>query len=256
MDESLPIDALIHLLPFLQAVALRLFGICSSQLLLVLKTTPAEYQRACELVKWRAFGGGAYPDAKDVSVAVGSGSWYPGGAAVAELPLSSKLDTAFRFVLETSSRCGDLLFGLTRCFETCGEEQLRKALASGYEFILGRELAPASIFYCGSDLSYYSQGDGTGSRIDCGPRPGIQADGRLVRVRNPGEWVEFNLSNGVVSARDFQGNVFEWRARLQPGEIWRPTIAWTGSKACVRILRRAVSSPGMHRSLNIEVLQS
>lgn len=235
---ALPIDALTHPLPFLQAAALRSFAICTSQLWIVLKSTPAEYQRACDLVKWTVCGGGASADKMDVAVAVGGGGWHPGGVAVAELPLSTDLEVSFRFVLETSNRVGDLLFGLTRCDKARSAEQLEKAMAIGYGFIMGREHAPASIVYGGSSCRCaFSRGDGQGLRIDYGPGGGIQVEGRLAKLRNAGEWVDFHVSNGSVRAQDFQDNVFEWGAKLQPEELWQPTVAWTGSKACVRVLR-------------------
>lgn len=235
---SLPLDASARLLPFLHAAALRSFGICTSQLWAVLKNTPAEFRRACELVKWTAYGGGAHGDTKDVAVAVGGGGWHPGGVAVAELPLSTDFEISFRFVLEANSGGGDLLFGLTRREEACSEEQLQKALAIGYGFIMGRELAPASIFYGGGSLRCaFATGDQKGPRIDYGPAGGIQVEGRLSRIRKPGEWVDFRVSNGIVQAQDYKGNVFKWGASLQPGEVWQPTVAWTGSKASVRVLR-------------------
>lgn len=245
---SIPIDALVRLMPFLQAAALRHLGGCNGHFLFAIENTPVEYQRARALLRWVACGGGAYVVEHDAEVAAGAGGWHPGGVAVADLPLTTDLDVSFRYVLETVNLRGDLLFGMTRCEEDIGEEQYQKALATGYGYIMGRELAPASILFGGGSLRCcFSGGDERGPRIDYGPNRGVQKGGRLARLRHAGDWVSFHVSGGRVHAEDFRGQVFEWGARLQAGEVWRPTVAWTGSKAYVRVVR--CSGPEPKRAL-------
>ena len=45
--------------------------------------------------------------------------------------------------------------------------------------------------------------------------------------------VEFALVDGTLRATDYAGHTFEWGTRVADGEIWVPTVAWTGSRASI-----------------------
>jgi len=228
--------------PFLNSAALRYLAQVCHSLCLNLRNAPETIRRqANNMVCWSGFGGGSKAELCDAAVASGGGTWHPGGVAVANLPLRNISSTSFRFVLERPCASGDLLLAITRCSEDSGQVALQDALDTGYCFIMGRELAPTSIFYGGRSLSCcYSVGNQEGPRIDYGPLPGIQRGGRLKKLRALGDWVEFQLSNGMVQAQDFSGCTFQWGSRLSEGELWKPTVAWTGSRAGIRILSECV----------------
>lgn len=138
----------------------------------------------------------------------------------------------------------------------------RLPLEMGYHYIMGRRLdadgfiqtssratpndgggrvAPRSIFYGGrsrrccfaTPTVHRSSGGPSGPTIDTG-RDG-KSPATLARLRHVGDWVEFALRDGVLSATDHTGNSHVWGVRVQDGEIWVPTVAWTGSRASVRL---------------------
>mmetsp|Transcript_148464 Transcript_148464/g.262106 ORF Transcript_148464/g.262106 Transcript_148464/m.262106 type:complete len:620 (+) Transcript_148464:25-1884(+) len=252
---SLRVGALVPVFSFLHAAELRYFGGCSSCILQVLENTPAEWRRACELLKWYARGGGAHILERDAAVAIGGGDHPQNGVAVAKLAVSAEGDIAFRFVLEVGNTRGDLLIGMTR--HDPGRdprrdlETLSETFCIGSEYIMGRGHAPASILYGGRGLRCsFSRGDGRGTRVDYGPSGGVHKEGFLARLRDAGDWVEFHVANGIVAATDFQGNVFEWGEHISAEEIWHPTIAWTGSTVSVRILRGQLNREGRQQMLH------
>jgi len=192
---------------------------------------------AQSLVRWSACGGGAHVDERDPAVVIGGGTWHPGGVAVADLRLTNAWRGAWRFVLERGARRGDLLFGITRVDAGKSSLELEEALATGYGFIMGRKLAPASIFFGGYSMRCCaSRGDGQGPVVDYGPVAGPQMDYQMSPLRAAGDWVEFRLDEGTLRARDSGGRGFLWAAKLTAGEVWRPTVAWSGSSAAVRIV--------------------
>ena len=73
----------------------------------------------------------------------------------------------------------------------------------------------------------------SGPQIDQGPDG--RSPGKLAKLRHCGDWVEFSLRGGVLVATDHTGNVYTWGAGVTAGESWVPTIAWTGSRAGVRL---------------------
>ena len=50
-----------------------------------------------------------------------------------------------------------------------------------------------------------------------------------------GDWVEFWLVDGQLRATDHAGHTHVWGMRVEAGEVWVPTLAWTGSRASVRL---------------------
>lgn len=235
---ELPADAIgRQLLPCLHAASLRNLALCCRQLLRLLRAMPEQSARARDLICWCAVGAGASVDAKDVAVATGAGNWHPGGVALAQLQLTAVAHLCVRFQLETGYAKGDLILGLTQCVPTMSADELQEGLDQGYSFIMGRELGPPSIFYGGRSLRCcYSLGDDKGPRIDYGTSEGPQVGTCLARLRHVGDWVDFQVKEGVVFARDFAGGTFKWHAQISPGEIWQPALAWTGSDASVRVM--------------------
>ena len=55
----------------------------------------------------------------------------------------------------------------------------------------------------------------------------------LTLARCPGDWVEFALVDGTLRATDYAGQTFVWGTRVAEGEVWVPTVAWTGSRASI-----------------------
>ena len=66
-----------------------------------------------------------------------------------------------------------------------------------------------------------------GPRIDHGPDQ--RSPGRLAKLRRVGDWVEFSVQGGVFRAIDHKHQEFLWDAQVAAGEIWVPTVAWTGT---------------------------
>ena len=52
------------------------------------------------------------------------------------------------------------------------------------------------------------------------------------RLQHVGDWVEFWLEDGEVSATDHAGGEFVWNARVDDDQTWVPTVAWTGKSLC------------------------
>jgi len=130
-----------------------------------------------------------------------------------------------------------LLLGLSRCCSELPADQLQERLDRGYSYIMGRDSGPPSMFYGGCNLCCcYSLGDGQGPRTDYGTSSGPDVGGRLAKLRDAGDWVEFRVQDGTVSAQDYAGGAFQWNARLGTDERWQPAVAWTGSKAPVRVM--------------------
>mmetsp|Transcript_106144 Transcript_106144/g.236889 ORF Transcript_106144/g.236889 Transcript_106144/m.236889 type:complete len:261 (-) Transcript_106144:16-798(-) len=238
-QSTFPEDALSHLLPMLSTLELRLFASGSQDLMRALQSHGDEHKRAKGWVPWLHMGGNARLLERDASLASCDNSWHPGGAAVAKLFVSESSSMSFRFVLETNAKRGDLIFGITKSFGNAEDQDLAEALETGYCFIMGRDLAPASIFYGGRSLRCcFSNGFGEGPRIDYGPSSGVQVEGRLSRLSNVGDWVRFDvLKGGQVEAHDMAGRSMRWGFRIQEGDLWQPTVAWTGSNAVIRIER-------------------
>ena len=100
--------------------------------------------------------------------------------------------------------------------------------------------------------------------------------GMLAKLRHVGDWVEFSLLDGELSATDHTGHAHTWGMRdihtgmrdihaymhayrhacihayrhahtwgmrVDEGEVWVPTLAWTGSKASVRLAPPELSRP-------------
>ena len=76
--------------------------------------------------------------------------------------------------------------------------------------------------------------------------PGV--DGRspsqLAKLKRVGDWVEFSLVQGRLRATDHTGRTHVWGARVEDGEVWVPTLAWTGSRAGVRLAPPALTAGG------------
>lgn len=238
-DLILSQDVLGHLLPCLQALELRHVAIGNTRLMMALELHPQDCRRARSFVRWLCTGGKARIIDWDKCLVTCDGGWHPGGVAVAQLNVTESSETSFRFQLEANAKGGDLLFGLTKSCQHLDTEQLSDALDSGYSFIMGRDLAPASIFYGGRSLRCcFSRGTGQGPVIDYGTSSGTaQVEGRLARLLVAGDWVQFEVANGVVSASDMTGQSFQWGSTIKGRDVWQPTVAWTGSKATIRIER-------------------
>jgi len=73
----------------------------------------------------------------------------------------------------------------------------------------------------------------SGPQIDQGPDG--RSPGNLAKLRHCGDWVEFCVRGGVLVATDHTGKVYTWGAGVAAGESWVPTVAWTGSRAGVRL---------------------
>ena len=69
--------------------------------------------------------------------------------------------------------------------------------------------------------------------MDVGPDG--RSPGTLAKLRHVGDWVEFWLHDGQVRATDHAGRTHVWGMRVADGEVWVPTVAWTGSRASVRL---------------------
>ena len=197
--------------------------------------------------QWTEVGAGASIPRGDPTVCIGAGTWHPGGVAVAAtLQMSKAEDSGFRLILEDASP-GDLLAGITlhKLLSSGGTDSPgRRAAASsvgrlldmGYDFIMGRTgteggTAPKSIFYGGRSLRccFSEPSNCDGPQIDHGPD--LRSPGRLAKLRHAGDWVEFSLRGGELRAVDHRRQTFVWHARVSEGEIWVPTLAWTGKGA-------------------------
>lgn len=229
-------DILEDICAFLYPTELKHLGYGAKFLREALKTLSDDVQwRLQNMVRWYDVGGGARICKRDDSVAFSTGKWSPGGVAVADLQITSDCNVSFRFeVTFQARRGGDVLFGLTRRSKPDSADDSPAMLAAGYEYILGRGLAPASLFIgtgsarqCG-----FSRGDGTGPIIDS------RSPGKVPGLRCPGHFMELQCRAGFVIATDFAGKQFQWSTTIKETEIWQPTFAWTGSTASIRIVRQ------------------
>lgn len=217
---------------------LKCFGNACRFMCHMLLDAPSDIRwRLRNALHWRLVGADAKICQHDHAVAFCSGSWHPGGVAIADLNLTSDWYGSFRFEMEAVGKLrGDLLVGITKHSSTSCQGLSQKLLGMGYEYILGRKFAPASIFVGGGQfLCCHSFGDGTGPRPDYGPAEG-QAGCFLSGFSRAGHWVEFECKGGKISAKDFTGKQFEWGARIGKKESWRPTVAWTGNSALIRVV--------------------
>lgn len=195
--------------------------------------------RLAHLIRWCRAGGGAQICAFDTSVAFNDGNWYPGGVALADLQITLESNLTFRLeVSSTVMSLGDVLVGLTRRVSTASKVESAPAFESGFEYILGRGSAPASIFvgYGYAGQCWSSHGDGNGPFPD---NSSECASSDTPQLRCKGEWLEFQCIAGAVSAKHSSGNFFSWNTKIDKGEIWQPTLAWMGrgNVASIRILR-------------------
>ena len=136
--------------------------------------------------------------------------------------------------------------------------RLEELLEMGYHYIMGRRidadgeiqtspsgsqpggeggLAPCSIFYGGRSRRCcfaMPTANSSGPSIDMGHDG--SSPGSLAKLRNQGDWVEFWLVGGTLRATDHAGRTHVWGSlRVRDGEIWVPTLAWTGSRARIRL---------------------
>ena len=225
-------------------------------------------RRACWRHEWTSVGAGAVIQRADSAVCAGDGSWHPGGVALASaLQLSRAQDySGFRLIIDTASG-RDLLMGITEqpgvqptTSGDVGEGTAEGTpiLKMGYHYIMGRRLgadgevrvdgsgglgmAPRSIFYGGRSrrccfapptMQAGVSIQPSGPSIDMGANSA--SPGKLAKLRNVGDWVEFSLFDGQLRATDYTGQTHVWGARMGHGQIWVPTVAWTGSRASVRL---------------------
>ncbi|CAK0892836.1 unnamed protein product [Prorocentrum cordatum] len=220
--------------------------------------------------RWSRASSHALIHGDDACAVRGGGGWHPGAVAIADLRLTADSEAAWRvdstgageaasqeameegyaYIMGRNDAPADR--AKERCTLTARRPQVHSGHVSGVqtasrpggELMRARAWVPegpleawfddpqASMFYGGRSLRCcFSTGDSSGPRIDY-----VQADGRLVdaclsRLRHVGDWVEFHLSAGVLSAVDFKGHTFVWSGRLPAGTAWYPTLAWTGSSA-------------------------
>ena len=219
---------------------------------------------------WTAASTGASIGRADSAVCTGGGTWSPGGVALAStLQLSRAQRSAFRLVVDEYAP-GDLLMGITlQRSETASQlgssssetspmitddddEVTSSLLEMGYNYIMGRRLdakgeiqmspgsggvlAPRSIFYGGRSrrcVFANPSAMSVGPSIDMGPDG--NSPGMLAKLRRIGDWVEFSLVDGQLRATDYTGHTHVWGVEVGDGETWVPTMAWTGSRASIRL---------------------
>ena len=100
----------------------------------------------------------------------------------------------------------------------------------------GGGVAPRSIFYGGRSRRCCfatPTAHSSGPSIDTGPDG--NSPGMLAKLRHVGDWVEFSLVGGQLRATDHAGKTHVWGMQVEEGEIWVPTVAWTGSRASIRL---------------------
>lgn len=193
------------------------------------------------MMRWSRIDAGAQICEQDPAVAFGDGKWYPGGIALADLQITLESNLTFRLEVTSSAKStGDVLAGLTKRDARATNDESIAAFESGFEYILGKGLSPASIFVGLGYVSqcWFSEGDGSG------PRPDTLAAGEtseMPHLRCEGEWLEFQCSAGVISAKHSSGSYFHWDTKIKKDETWQPTVAWSGSTASIRILRTRCS---------------
>mmetsp|Transcript_120629 Transcript_120629/g.212802 ORF Transcript_120629/g.212802 Transcript_120629/m.212802 type:complete len:297 (-) Transcript_120629:128-1018(-) len=233
---------------YLFPTELKSLGDAASMTRSVLKSSSDEVKWCLQnIVRWHRVGGEARICIRDASVALSSGSWYPGGVALADLRITSDCNLSFRFEVAFSGMLGgDVMLGLTRSIVAAPfvgssaameTEEPSAAMEAGYEYIVGRGSAPASIFVGAGSATQccFSPGNGTGPRVDS-LSEGVRFE--CIEMCRIGEWLEFECRFGEITATDVLGNVFRWATKIEPDEIWQPTFAWTGTTASIRIVQR------------------
>ena len=260
---GLPEDALISIYMLLPAYSLRAAAASNTAWHRALQQAPRLVRwRAGWLHHWTLAGAGACIQSTDAAVCAGDGSWTPCGVALATtLHMSTAQDSGFRLVVEDAAP-GDLLMGITLFQPGVGDDgatpRLEELLEMGYHYIMGRRidadgeiqtspsgsqpggeggLAPCSIFYGGRSRRCcfaMPTANSSGPSIDMGHDG--SSPGSLAKLRNQGDWVEFWLVGGTLRATDHAGRTHVWGSlRVRDGEIWVPTLAWTGSRARIRL---------------------
>ena len=260
----LPEDVLINIYMLLPACSLRAAAASNKVWYRALQQAPSPlHQRAAWLHHWTFAGAGARIWPVDSDVCAGDGSWTPCGVALATtLLLSRAQDSGFRLVVEDAAP-GDLLMGITLHRPGVGDDgatpRLEELLQMGYHYMLGRRIdadgeiqtsptpsstqpgggggdAPRSIFYGGRSRRCCfatPTASASGPIIDMGHDG--SSPGSLAKLRHVGDWVEFWLIAGSLRATDHNGKTHVWGMQVQDGEIWVPTLAWTGSRASIRL---------------------
>ena len=256
---ELPEDAMSSIYTLLPAHSLRAAAASNTAWCHALRRAPqAVRSRAGWLHCWTSAGAGASIQHTDSAVCSGDGSWSPGGVALAStLPLSRTQDSGFRLVVEDAAP-GDLLMGITLHQPEAagaaagGDDGRMSLLEMGYHYIMGRRLgadgsvqispgvggvvAPRSIFYGGRSRRCVFAAptiNSSGPTVDTGPDG--RSPGKLAKLRHVGDWVEFWLVDGQLSATDHAGHTHAWGVQVEVGEVWVPTLAWTGSRASIRL---------------------
>ena len=270
---ALPEDALSNIYALLPAYSLRAAAAVNAAWCHALWRAPVPVrQRASWRHHWtRAGGGASIGFGADSAVCTGDGTWHGGVALASTLRLSSAQDSGFRLVVEAAAP-GDLLMGITLHPEAAtpaasadggsggvgggGGPGGPTPLEMGYNYMMGRRcdadgsiqtsalaapgggggVAPRSIFYGGRSRRCCFA---TPTAHSSGPSIDMGRDGRspatLAKLRRVGDWVEFSLAEGSLSATDHAGHTHAWGTRVADGEVWVPTVAWTGSRAAVRL---------------------
>ena len=252
-------DALDTIYALLSSCSLRAAAATNSAWCRALRRSPQHVRRRASWPhEWTLAGAGALIQHKDGAVCAGDGTWEGGVALASTLKLSRAHASGFRLVIEVAAP-GDLLMGITRYQPEVdgivgagdGVEEL-SLLDMRYHYIMGRRIdangdarldggdagraAPRSIFYGGRSrrccfatptLQY------SGPSIDMGHDG--SSPGKLAKLKHVGDWVEFSLSAGRLCATDHTGHSFLWGTQVGEGELWVPTMAWTGSRASVRL---------------------
>lgn len=232
---------------FLFPVELKNLGDAASMTRSALKGSSEEViWRLQNIVRWCRAGGEARICKRDASVAFSSGGWYPGGVAVADLRITSDCNLSFRFeVAFSGTPIGDVMLGLTKSSAAASSDEYCAvaerddyfaAMQTSYEYLMGRGLAPASIFVGGGSVTQccFSSGNGTEPRVDCLSEDVTFECIEMCRI---GEWMEFQCRAGVITATDSSGNFFRWAMKINKAEIWQPAFAWSGSTASIRIVQ-------------------
>lgn len=266
---GLPEDALITIYTFLPAFSLRSAAASNTAWCRALRRAPLLIrQRASWLHHWTLAGAGATIQQPDSAVCTGDGNWTPGGLALAStVHLTRAQNTGFRFVVEDAAP-GDLLMGLTlhqpdtAAPPAAAGALLEQLLGMGYHYMMGRRidadgeiqtspsalpdaggsLAPRSIFYGGRSRRCVFATPGlhsNGPTMDMGPDG--NSPSTLAKLRHVGDWVEFSIMSGTLRATDHRGQTHVWGTQVEEGEVWVPTLAWTGSRAAIRIAPPALS---------------
>jgi len=92
---------------YLFPTELKSLGDAASMTRSVLKSSSDEVKWCLQnIVRWHRVGGEARICIRDASVALSSGSWYPGGVALADLRITSDCNLSFRFEVAFSGMLG------------------------------------------------------------------------------------------------------------------------------------------------------